>query len=1146
MRWRRIAFWLTFSTLTLIVLALTWLWTADLGVFKPQLERIVTEKTGREFAIDGNLYVDLGNTSSIVAEDVRFQNADWADRDNMVTVGRVEVRVDLWSLFRGPILVELIDIDDAQIELVRPEDGDPNWVLPRESDPDEDDEDSAGLDILFRQVDIDRVSLVFVSPDRNRPLHLDVEYLRQLHREDDFLDLQLRATLDERQIAIDGEVGTWDALLAGRNFDFDIDAVLDTFEFSGHGRIDDIADLRRPEIEFTAAGPDIDDLTRMLGVGEEGEGDIDLKGSLTPQESGPLVLDVNGHIGQTEVEATGTVLDLQSFGNIGLKAIASGPDLGRILRIVGVHQVREAPFMLRIDAETQGNAFVVNEASMVFAQAQINATAQVPNFPSPDDAIINLSIEGPDIERFRYITGLPGAATGAFSIGFTVDVGDDGVEIMEMQVRTSLGEIRANGRLGNPEDLIGTYLDFNLKTDSLERLTGAYGIEGLPDYPVSITGAAEYVQGAIRTRGPVVGTIEDVTAKVDGTIVLSSGIKGSDFDFELTGPNLAELIEAFTTPTGVPAQPYDVKGRLEIRDDGYRFRRINGSVGRSAIDIDGLLTLAHGLSGTRFNFDIKGPEFQEVIDRIGDLEVRAGPYELSGSILLEPDMLTLSNIALDRPTGDVRLNLGLGLPASRKWVDFELRANGKDVRSLLSGFERIEVFELPFTVDARGNLRGDHMNYDKFNVSVGDATVTAVGDLDLEEMNASTEFKYSLEIPSLAQLGKIDGRRMRDQAFSLHAHVVGGGGVLQVDQLNLKIGESDLNGFVRFQKGDVPELKIDVNSDELVFAPFLEEKEFEYDPEPEFDDGLLIPDVPIPFDALKKLNASIDVDIKLLQRGPLLMKDIVFDANLRDGVLDIPVAGFKARSGALTAKASLDPADGAGAAKFKLVARNFALGLTEMNQDMAMTGDIDINLRAHGNDLRTLLGNLNGVFFLNGRGGRMTNNRFMRAIYGDLLEEILGTINPFRQTDPYTDFECIVMPLRLDNGIVTSTPSSFIGTSKMRILVTSSINFQTEALQITVRTTPQRTLSISAGELMNPYVQVVGTMATPRLAVDETGLLISGGAAVATAGLSILARGVWDRVSRSRDPCGQISERGINELGGRFPDLEIEGSTRLE
>ena len=51
-------------------------------------------------------------------------------------------------------------------------------------------------------------------------------------------------------------------------------------------------------------------------------------------------------------------------------------------------------------------------------------------------------------------------------------------------------------------------------------------------------------------------------------------------------------------------------------------------------------------------------------------------------------------------------------------------------------------------------------------------------------------------------------------------------------------------------------------------------------------------------------------------------------------------------------------------------------------------------------------------------------------------------------------------------------------------------------------------LSVSAAELVNPYVQIVGKLAQPRLAVGETGVLITGGVAVATGGLPLLARGI--------------------------------------
>ena len=94
-------------------------------------------------------------------------------------------------------------------------------------------------------------------------------------------------------------------------------------------------------------------------------------------------------------------------------------------------------------------------------------------------------------------------------------------------------------------------------------------------------------------------------------------------------------------------------------------------------------------------------------------------------------------------------------------------------------------------------------------------------------------------------------------------------------------------------------------------------------------------------------------------------------------------------------------------------------------------------------------------------------------------------------------------------------------------------------MDMNIRTTPKRGLSISAGEIINPYVKVVGTLAEPRLAVDETGVLLSGGAAVATGGLSVLARAAWSRLSRAQDPCRELAAEGREALGDRFPDLTV-------
>ena len=1144
MRIRKIARWFTVVFVALLALMLAWLWTADLGVFKPQIEQWVSEKTGREFVINGEFHVDLARHAVVVAEDIRFQNAEWGDEPYMVEIGRAEVRVDLRSIFNGPFLVELIDVDDVEIRLVKPEDGDPNWNLALQSaapSPAEE-ESEAGFKLLYDVVDIDRLHLVFESPNLDKPLDLRIEYLDQRHRDDNFLELDLQATLGGREVSLAGELGTWAALLAGQDIHFNLQGQLDTFEFESSGWIDDIAQPHRPLFQFSAGSSDISELARILGVAEDVKGDIDLSGSLTPHDNGPLVLEVKGNVGETEIEVAGAFSNLQDFEQVDIDVLASGPDFGRYLRLAGIDQVREAPFMIDIDATRQGTMLVIKRGRMVFADAEFDISARLPEFPSADDATINLQVNGPDIERFRYITGLPGTATGAFSIGFELHAAASGLEVLELDLTTSLGQVNASGQLGDAPGYFGSTLDFQVKIDSLARLSGAYGVENLPDESLSVRGKVVLDEQGVRTTAPLTVNVKDVSVSVEGLVVLDKGVLGSDLSFNLAGPDLAALTEVFGVSDGIPDEAFDVNGALQVRKEGYRLTNIIGTLGSSNFTADGLLSPGERLAGSRVTFTMDGPSIEEIIDEIGDFEVRPGTYKLSGKIALLSDMIRFDEISLERKNGQALVNVELGMPVSRHWMNFDISAHGKDVRSMLRSTMGYQLEEAPFFVDYRGALRGTNLSFDKFEIGIADARVQARGDLDFSEGNSSTRFSFTGNIPSLAKLGRFGDRRPRDQGISWDANIVGGGGVLEIKDLDLKLGESDVNGFVRFTNGDVPRLEVDIDSESIVFGPLLEEEEFKYDAEPEFDDGRLIPDIVIPFDTMKNLNASVDLNIRSLTRDALHIQNVDLVIELQDGVLDVRNASFDARSGWIKARGKLEPEDGAGKASLELVARNINFGLMQVELDDAMTGDIDIKLDSTGVDVRALAGNLNGVIFIDTRGGQIASSRALHAIYGDMLTEILNTINPFHKSDPVTNFKCIVMPINFTDGKVTSNPNSFISTNKIRMAMKSTINLKTETINMNVRTTPQRGLSISGGELFNPFIKIVGTLAAPRLAVDEAGILISGGAAVATGGLSVLAKATWDRLSRSREPCIDTAEKGRQALGDKFPDFESTSS----
>ena len=1145
MRWRRLAFWITICSTALIALVLTWLWFADLGRFKPHVETFVSREIGREVTIDGPLHIDLARRTRLVAEDVRIRNADWAEDPHMATAGRVEIRFNLWSVLSGPLILDLIDIDDVDIQLVNPADNAPNWVIAADQESEANDEqDEVGF--LINEARIDNLRAVLNSVERNYPLTFNLTSLRQSHRTDGLLELDIDASLNDRVIRVNGELGPWNALLRAEDVRFDLDAVIDTFALHASGHIDDLARPGHPEIQFTASGPDIDDLTRLLGLGEEGNGDINLAGSIEKTPTGQALLLLEGNVGESEIQSRASVASLREIRDVDVDITASGPDFGRILRIVGIHQVREAPFMIRIDAETQGNTLHIREGNMVFAGAQFDISGRLPKYPSIDDAVLRLGIEGPDIGRFRYITGLPGAAEGAFSIDFTIDVIDDGVEVLDLQVRTALGEIAGSGRLGAPPDFLASEFELQVRSSSLRRLASAYGVEGLPEYPVEINGGVRYVEEGLRTLAPVSMKIGEADMSMSGLLALTAGIVGSDLAFTLKGPDLSEFISPLAETDRIPALPYDLEGRMTVSDDAYRFNSVIGSVGSSRLEVDGRLGTATGLAGSALDFSLRGPAITEVTDAIGDVRVRRGPYEFSGSMQVLADRLRLSELHLERPAGELELDIDLGMPLSRNWMDFRLRGGGADVRSLLPAIEPFEAAQLRYALDVAGSQRGQHWDFDEFRATVGAATIDASGDLDFADAAATTGFSFQLAVPNLAELGTFAGRNFHEQGFRLSAQVAGRDGVLEINDLDITLGQSDAGGTLRYTAGDIPTVDIDIDSKALVFLPLLEPAEFEFDPEPEFEDGRLVPDVAVPFAAMEKLNASLDIDIEYLQSGRLVLRDIDVDALLENGGLHVKNAGLTARSGALTGRMSLLPEAGAGLARLELVARQLAFGASEQNANLEMKGDVDLDIRSTGTDLRTLLGNADGAVFVNVRGGKLAHNRFIRAVYGSLLEEILNTVNPFRATDPYTEFECIILPLTFDNGVLTGAPNIFVSTSKIRMAATPSVDFKSEKLRVNIRTTPRRFLSISAGELVNPYVQVVGTLTSPRLAVDEAGVLLSGGAAVATGGLTILARGVWNRLIGSGKPCDLSTDRALESLGDRLPDLVIDGLERIE
>jgi len=121
----RIAALVLLVGIVLLILLWDWNW------FKGPVERIVEARTGRALVIGGDLDVDLGRTTTVRADALRFANADWSDSQTMASVERLEIQFEVFPLlFKREVHLPEIRLVKPILRLeTHPDAGTGNWDI---------------------------------------------------------------------------------------------------------------------------------------------------------------------------------------------------------------------------------------------------------------------------------------------------------------------------------------------------------------------------------------------------------------------------------------------------------------------------------------------------------------------------------------------------------------------------------------------------------------------------------------------------------------------------------------------------------------------------------------------------------------------------------------------------------------------------------------------------------------------------------------------------------------------------------------------------------------------------------------------------------------------------------------------------------
>ncbi|MEO5566467.1 MAG: AsmA family protein [Luteimonas sp.] len=299
--------WLTaFGLLLLAIVVLVAIW--DWNWFKGPIERQVEARTGRNFDIGGDLDVDLGRTTIIRADQLRFGNADWSGTPEMASADRVELGIRVWPLLQHHVLIPDIRLTKPQLRLEKNGKGVGNWnFLPDSKGNDWDPE--------FRRLWISGGRLLFLDPGTKTDIDVAVE--------------SSKPGKDKPQATAPIEVkggGHWkgnrftlhgraESPLELRDTDspYRIDAHAQAGATRAHARgtLLDPLRLRDFNLALALSGKNLEDLYPLIGVALPPTPPYALDGRFTRDRKGKLTTwhyqDFKGKVGDSDLAGTASV-----------------------------------------------------------------------------------------------------------------------------------------------------------------------------------------------------------------------------------------------------------------------------------------------------------------------------------------------------------------------------------------------------------------------------------------------------------------------------------------------------------------------------------------------------------------------------------------------------------------------------------------------------------------------------------------------------------------------------------------------------------------------------------------------------------------------------------------------------------------------
>jgi uncharacterized protein involved in outer membrane biogenesis len=800
------------------------------------------------------------------------------------------------------------------------------------------------------------------------------------------------------------------------------------------GAIDDVLNLKGIDLQLKGSGKDLSEVGPVIGEKLPATDKFTVQGRITGSTKVLSLKEAQGSVsrGSLNIALNGTINDVLALSGVDLRLIGSGKDLAEVDPIIKEKLPATDEFSVQGRLTGSAKALSLLAANGSARRGSLNVT---------------LNGEVKDLIAFS---------------GVDLKVKGSGKDLSE----------------------VGTIIDEKMPaTDEFAvegRLTGSAKVLSL----IEAQGSAK--QGSLSVA--LSGEVKDLVA-----------FSGLDLQLKGSGKNLAEIGSIIGEK--LPAtDEFAVEGRLMGSAETLRLEKARGQARQGSLNltVNGQINNLLALSGMDLKVIGSGKDLAKVGPIIGEKLPATGEFTVKGRLTGSTKALALQNSQGRVSRGGLRLSLD----GSIKNL---IALTGIDIRFKGSGMDLLEVGpviggKLPttdkFTTQGwlTGSAKALSLREGKGSVSRGSLNLTFNG--GIKELFALEGINFKLKAigKELAEIGPLVGTKLpRLGPFDVISRLSGSAKAISLNEFSAMVDKSDFNGLAKVEFLKRPKITVRLESSVIDFTTLM--KSLEKDEQKTANKGKqkhrLFSDDPLPFDALKKVDADIVLKAKNIHAKDARLKFGHLSLKLDDGELSIDKLEATYKGTKISGNFQLNPGSPSRVATRFLV-QNLDLGslLKETGKSDQVRAIVDIaaHLDGRGNSVHSLMADLDGSIGAVMGKGYLT--KYLDLLSMDLSKKVIHFWGRHKKGD---QIKCAVVQFDIKDGVATSR--AFVFNTQIGILTgEGEINLGTELVDFLLVPKPKNPGLLE----LSTKLRVSGTILDAKVRPDNLALLTKGALALSS------------------------------------------------